>query len=79
MGKLTVGALLMFVAVWVLRERARARAQAQETEGACINCLSTDVERDEKRARCRACGFEFSADGGGALTPEQVGSMFERD
>jgi ribosomal protein L37AE/L43A len=65
-----VGLIRKAVAVSRLRRMNAA-------EPACVACGSSDVERREGVAKCRRCGYEGRADGGGRLSSRDLGDMFD--
>lgn len=79
MLKISFVTLVVMVVGFVLRVFARERAQLLEAAGGCINCHSQNVERDEKHARCRDCGFVGAADGGGVLSKKDTDSLYGGD
>ena len=60
---------------WFIKTRDMQRVEQMDAEGACLSCFSTDVEIEGDRAKCRACGFEFGADRGGALTARDMDAV----
>ena len=75
--------LLLIVIGWVVRSfrtrAATARALRMDKTEACIACGSDDVIVAMGRRLCMSCDYEGDDDGGGALSAEELGAMYESD
>lgn len=70
-----LGTALSFVVSRARKARALQRISATSAT-ACIVCGSEDVARDASTARCRACGYEGRADGGGEFSGSDTHGLF---
>ncbi|MBA3550430.1 MAG: hypothetical protein H0T76_28475 [Nannocystis sp.] len=66
---------LALVASAAMTALVRRRARAQEARGGCVACGSQELERVDGLAHCRACGYAGAADGGGALSEDELGAI----
>ena len=70
-GKLIVIGVVGCAALVVTQMRVAA-ARAAEAAGGCVVCGSAALDALGDRVRCQACGYEGAADGGGALTAQEL-------
>lgn len=60
---------------WLASLGRRFNAWRVERDDGCLACFSDDVTVEGERARCNACGFDFAADRGGALSRYDLRSL----
>ncbi len=73
-----LGLVISAIYVWVRTERGLVTARSAEARGGCVACGSLKLDRHADRVTCAGCGYEGRADGGGALRPGEVGSVFSK-
>lgn len=57
----------------------RRRVHLAETRGGCVACGSLDLERSPTELRCRGCGYVGAYDRGGALSEDEIRSLYADD
>ncbi|MCA9563510.1 MAG: hypothetical protein KC561_08470 [Myxococcales bacterium] len=57
-----------------MRLRRIARIESSQ-RGRCLACGSTELDVQGSSVSCRSCGYEGAADGGGALTEDEVRAL----
>ena len=73
-----LGSAITFIVVAMRTSRGQQSIAAADASGACIACGSPLVERSDDIARCKSCGYEGRADGGGKLDPEDIAEIFKK-